>query len=51
MDEVLKHALVRQPTPIEWEEDAKAAAAPLPPDEDVAGRRRALTRPTRSIVA
>jgi ATP-dependent Lon protease len=37
MDEVLKHALVRQPTPIEWEEDAATAAAPPPPDEDQSG--------------
>jgi ATP-dependent Lon protease len=27
MDEVLKHALVRQPTPIEWDEEAEAAKA------------------------
>ena len=36
MDEVLKHALVRQPTPIEWEEDASTPAA-LPTDEDSSG--------------
>jgi ATP-dependent Lon protease len=36
MDEVLKHALVRMPTPIEWEEDA-SAPAPLPPDDDASG--------------
>jgi len=36
MDEVLQNALVRQPTPIEWEEDASAPAA-LPPDEDQSG--------------
>jgi ATP-dependent Lon protease len=37
MDEVLKHALVRMPTPIEWEEDASASAAPLPPEDDSTG--------------
>ncbi len=39
MDEVLKHALVRQPTPIVWEEEVKPvqASAPLPGDEDGAG--------------
>ncbi len=38
MDEVLRHALVRLPTPIVWEEDAKAiAAAPLATDEDASG--------------
>jgi ATP-dependent Lon protease len=36
MDEVLQHALVRQPTPIEWEEDASAPAA-IPPEEDQSG--------------
>jgi ATP-dependent Lon protease len=28
MDEVLKHALVRQPVPIKWEEDVNAIVAP-----------------------
>ena len=38
MDEVLRHALLRQPEPIEWEESVKpATAAPLPADEDGAG--------------
>jgi ATP-dependent Lon protease len=39
MEEVLQHALVRQPRPIKWEEDVKAAAvAPQPPsDDDSAG--------------
>jgi len=37
MDEVLRHALVRMPTPIEWEEDAATAAAPPPPDDDSTG--------------
>jgi ATP-dependent Lon protease len=36
MDEVLLHALRRQPVPIVWEEDAKALA-PLPPEEDTPG--------------
>jgi len=36
MEEVLKHALVRQPKPIVWEEDAKAAA-PIANDEDGTG--------------
>ncbi len=39
MDEVLKHALVRQPVPIMWEEDVKAAAkaAALPVVEEAPG--------------
>ncbi len=37
MDDVLKHALVRMPIPIEWEEDPTATASPLPPDEDASG--------------
>jgi ATP-dependent Lon protease len=38
MDEVLAQALVRQPTPIVWEEDV-AAAPPTagPPEEDSQG--------------
>ena len=36
MDEVLSHALVRQPIPIVWEEDAKTLTA-LPPEEDASG--------------
>ncbi|MGP0059173.1 MAG: endopeptidase La [Beijerinckiaceae bacterium] len=36
MDEVLRHALRRQPVPIVWEEDTKALA-PLPPDEETPG--------------
>jgi ATP-dependent Lon protease len=36
MDEVLRHALIRQPTPIVWEEEAKAVA-PLATDEDSPG--------------
>src|SRR5271170_933633 len=38
MDEVLAHALVRQPTRIAWEEDvATAARPPGPPEEDGQG--------------
>ena len=39
MDEVLKHALVREPTPIVWEEELKPvkSSAPLPGEEDAAG--------------
>ena len=33
MDEVLKHALVRQPVPIVWEEDQKPVGPPPPEDE------------------
>ena len=36
MDEVLLHALVRQPKRIEWEEDSSAPPA-LPPEEDSSG--------------
>jgi len=39
MEEVLKHALVRQPVPIIWDEEAKpvTASAPLPGDEEGPG--------------
>jgi len=38
MDEVLAHALVRQPTPIVWEEDVATAPTPAgPPEEDGQG--------------
>jgi ATP-dependent Lon protease len=37
MDEVLAHALVRQPKSIVWEEDRKAPAAPIAGDDDAAG--------------
>ena len=38
MDEVLSHALVRQPTPIQWDEDLSGAKPALPSsDEDSAG--------------
>ena len=33
MEEVLKHALLRQPSPIVWEEDVKAAPAAAPAEE------------------
>ncbi len=36
MDEVLKHALTRQPEPIEWEEEAEPLAKPIE-DGDAAG--------------
>jgi ATP-dependent Lon protease len=36
MDEVLKHALVRAPEPIEWDE-SKATITPVVPDDDGAG--------------
>ena len=36
MDEVLKHALVRQPEPIEWNYDEQPAAPPLDVDADEA---------------
>jgi ATP-dependent Lon protease len=37
MDEVLAHALMRQPKSIVWEEDRKAPAAPIAGDDDAAG--------------
>jgi ATP-dependent Lon protease len=37
MEEVLKHALVRQPKSIVWEEDRKTPAAPIAGDDDAAG--------------
>jgi len=37
MEEVLLHALVRQPKAITWEEDTKARATPLAGDDDAAG--------------
>jgi ATP-dependent Lon protease len=37
MDEVLKHALVRLPHPIVWEEDVKAANKPIVQEDDVSG--------------
>jgi len=37
MDEVLAHALVRQPSPIVWEEDVAAAPPPSPPEDDGQG--------------
>ena len=37
MDEVLKHALVRQPTAIDWEEDENAPPPAVAVDEDPSG--------------
>jgi ATP-dependent Lon protease len=37
MDEVLKHALVRAPTPISWEEAVGASALPVAAEEDGKG--------------
>jgi ATP-dependent Lon protease len=37
MEEVLAHALVRQPKSIVWEEESKGSDTPLPGDEDGAG--------------
>ncbi|WP_186417481.1 endopeptidase La [Bosea sp. CS1GBMeth4] len=37
MDQVLQHALVRQPVPIVWEEDLKAAAPKVAEDDVAAG--------------
>jgi ATP-dependent Lon protease len=37
MDEVLAHALVRQPTPIAWEEEVAAPPPSGPPDEEGQG--------------
>jgi ATP-dependent Lon protease len=37
MDEVLKHALVRLPLPIVWEEDVKAVNKPIVQEDDVSG--------------
>jgi ATP-dependent Lon protease len=37
MEEVIKHALIRQPTPITWEEDLAATKAKPLPEEDGAG--------------
>jgi len=37
MEEVLAHALIRQPKSIVWEEDGKAPAAPIAGDDDAAG--------------
>jgi ATP-dependent Lon protease len=37
MDEVLKHALVRLPRPIVWEEDVKAVNKPIVQEDDVSG--------------
>jgi len=36
MEEVLLHALVRQPRPILWKEEVKAVVTPPPGDDDSA---------------
>jgi ATP-dependent Lon protease len=37
MEEVLKHGLLRTPTPISWDEESAPAGSPVVADEDVAG--------------
>jgi ATP-dependent Lon protease len=37
MDEVLLHALVRQPVPIVWKEDLSVSKTAVSPDDDMAG--------------
>ncbi|MBV8662350.1 MAG: hypothetical protein JO107_04545, partial [Hyphomicrobiales bacterium] len=37
MDEVLGHALISKPEPIEWDENDKSASAPVPAEDDGAG--------------
>ncbi|RYC31521.1 endopeptidase La [Lichenibacterium minor] len=37
LDEVLVHALVRQPVPIQWEEDLKAVRKPAAVEDDASG--------------
>ena len=37
LDEVLAHALVRQPTPIQWEEDLTAVRKPAAVEDDASG--------------
>ena len=37
MDEVLKHALIRQPEPVEWDEEAEPIAPRKPGEEDPLG--------------
>jgi ATP-dependent Lon protease len=37
MDEVIKHALIRQPQPVEWDEEAEPIAPRKPGEEDPAG--------------
>jgi ATP-dependent Lon protease len=36
MDEVIKHALIRQPQPVEWDEEAEPIAPRKPGEEDPA---------------
>ncbi|CEJ13525.1 Lon protease [bacterium YEK0313] len=37
MDEVIKHALVTQPVPVVWDEEAEPLASPKPGEDDAAG--------------
>ena len=37
MEEVIRHALVRQPTPIEWKEDLSTPKVPVAAEEDMSG--------------
>jgi ATP-dependent Lon protease len=37
MDEVIKHALIRQPEPVEWDEEAEPIATRKPGEEDPTG--------------
>jgi ATP-dependent Lon protease len=37
MEEVIRHALVRQPTPIEWKEDLSSVKAPVATEDDMSG--------------
>ena len=37
MEEVIRHALVRQPTPIEWKEDLSTPKVPVTAEEDMSG--------------
>ena len=37
MEEVIRHALVRQPTPIEWKEDLSTVKSPVAIEEDMSG--------------
>jgi ATP-dependent Lon protease len=37
MEEVIRHALVRQPKAIEWKEDLSTVKTPVATDEDMSG--------------
>ncbi len=47
MDEVLKHALVRAPTPIVWEEEVASIAPKAKRRKNATGRASSRTEPTR----